>query len=66
MPHGGMIARDDDPFAVRGKRLLRCTPFGDAQAIERPCRVMVDVLAPPSILAVPAHRYTPLRHESAG
>jgi len=27
---------------------------------------MVDVLAPPSTLAVPAHGYTPLWHESAG
>ena len=66
LPDGTMIALGGDAFAVRGNRLLRWTPSGYAGAKPRPRKVAVDVLTPPSILAVLAAGYRPLWHPSAG
>jgi hypothetical protein len=63
---GAVIALGGDAFAVRGKRLLRWTPSGYAFARSRPRKIEVDVLTPPSILAVLAAGYRPLWHPSAG
>ena len=57
LPDGAMIARDGEAFAVRGERLLRWTPLGYARAQARPRGIEVDVLTPPSILAVLARGY---------
>ncbi len=65
LPDGAMIARDGEAFALRGKHLLRWTPAGYTQAKPRPRGIEVDVLTPPSILAVLARGYAPLWHESA-
>lgn len=65
LPDGTMIAMGDEAFAVRGKRLLRWTPSGYADAEPRPRGVMVDLLTPPSMLAVLARGYKPLWHSSA-
>jgi hypothetical protein len=65
VPDGAMIARGGEAFAVRGDRLLRWTPAGYVESIPRPRGAMVDLLTPPSILAVLAFGYAPLWHESA-
>ncbi len=66
LPDGAMIARDGDAFAVRGQRLLRWSPGGYEQTSARPRGIIVDVLTPPSILAVLARGFVPLWHRSAG
>jgi hypothetical protein len=65
LPDGAMIAYAGQAFAVRGKSLLPWTPAGYGPPIPRPRGKIVDVLTPPSILAVLAAGYTPLWHESA-
>jgi len=65
LPDGAMIVRGDDAFAVRGRRLLRWSPSGYTQGGGRPHGTQVDVLTPPSILAVLAKGYAPLWHRSA-
>jgi hypothetical protein len=52
-------------FAVRGDELLRWTPSGYDGSLARPRRCDVDVLTPPSIIAVLAHGYRPRWHGSA-
>ena len=66
LPDGAMIARDGNAFAVRGKHLLRWTPSGYAGAKPRPRGIAVDVLTPPSIVAVLKAGFLPLWHPSAG
>ncbi len=66
LPDGAMIALGGDAFAVRGKHLLRWTPSGYGHARPRPRGAQVDVLTPPSIIAVLAAGYTPLWHPSSG
>ena len=65
LPDGVMIALGDDGFTVRGKYLLRWTSAGYDEKRERPEGVDVDVLTPPSIVAVLAEGYAPLWHPSA-
>ena len=65
LPDGAMIALRGDAFAVRGLQLLLWTPRGYAKASRRPRAMEVDVLTPPSILAVLANGYRPLWHQSA-
>jgi len=66
LPDGAMIARDGEAFALRGAQLLRWTQAGYAAAVPRPRGITVDVLTPPSTLAVLARGYAPLWHQSAG
>lgn len=66
LPDGAMITRDGQAFAVRCKKLMPWTPAGYGRPVPRPQNATVDVLTPPSILAVLAAGYTPLWHESAG
>lgn len=66
LPDGAMIALDGDAFAVKGNRLLRWMPSGYAKARPRPRGTNVDVLTPPSILAVLSRGFAPLWHASAG
>jgi len=65
LPDGVMIAMAGKAFAVRGKKLLRWTPRGYTQAMPRPRKIAVDLLTPPSIVAVLKAGYRPLWHESA-
>ncbi len=65
LPDGAMIALRGEAFAVRGKRLLRWTPAGYRRAQPRPRGIEVEVLTPPSILAVLAAGFRPLWHASA-
>lgn len=65
LPDGVFVAIGDDAFAVRGKQLLRWTPAGYDQPRRRPRELMVDVLTPPTIIAVLAGGYRPLWHPSA-
>jgi hypothetical protein len=65
LPDGAMVAHNGQAFAVRGKKLLPWTPAGYGPPVARPRGMTVDVLTPPSILAVLSAGYTPLWHESA-
>jgi hypothetical protein len=65
LPDGAFIALDDEAFAVRGKRLLHWTPQGYNARRLRPRRRKVDVLTPPSILAVLDAGYQPHWHPTA-
>ena len=65
LPDGTVILRDGEAFAVRGEHLLRWTPEGYSQQKSRPRGIEVDVLTPPSIVAVLARGYAPVWHPSA-
>jgi hypothetical protein len=65
LPDGAMIACDGQALAVRGKKLLPWTPAGYGPRVPRPRGKTVDVLTPPSILAVLSGGYTPLWSQSA-
>jgi hypothetical protein len=65
LPDGVVIALGADAFVVRGTRLLRWTPQGYVEARPRPPGTQVDVLTPPSIIAVLEAGYRPLWHPSA-
>jgi hypothetical protein len=65
LPDGAMVALDHGAFAVRGNALLHWTPQGYDARRARPRDVTVDVLTPPSILAVLAAGYQPHWHPSA-
>jgi hypothetical protein len=65
LPDGAMIVHDGEPFAVRGRRLLRWSPSGYDRVRRRTRAGTAAVLTPPSILAVLAAGYAPLWHGSA-
>jgi hypothetical protein len=65
LPDGAMIAIEGDAFAVRDQRLLRWTPTGYAEAQPRSRGGQVDLLTPPSVLAVLSRGYAPFWHPSA-
>jgi hypothetical protein len=65
LPDGAVIAHGGEAYAVRGKHLLRWTPQGYAETKPRPRGLHVDVLTPPSILAVLAAGYAPRWHPSS-
>jgi hypothetical protein len=65
LPDGAMVVIDGKAHAARGDRVLPWTPAGYERAQPRP-NGDVEVLTPPSILAVLARGYAPLWHESAG
>ncbi len=66
LPDAAMIAIDGAAFAVRGGSLLRWAQTGYAETASRPRAVTVDVLTPPSILAVLQRGYRPLWHPGTG
>lgn len=65
LPDGAFVEHDGAPWAVRADELLRWTPSGYAARIARPHGIDVDVLTPPSILAVLAEGYRLQWHPSA-
>jgi hypothetical protein len=66
LPDGAMIVVDGEPFALRGKRMLHLTPNGYHAPRPRPRGIEVDVLTPPSTVAVLVRGYQPQWHPSAG
>jgi hypothetical protein len=62
---GAMIALGGDAFALRGAHLLCWTPSGYAGSQPRRRGIEVEVLTPPSLLAVLKAGYAPLWHGSA-
>jgi hypothetical protein len=65
LPDGAFIARDGGPYAIRGANLLHWTLEGYTVRKQRPHGITVDVLTPPSILAVLGAGYRPRWHPSA-
>ncbi|MBV9956144.1 MAG: hypothetical protein JOZ70_12940 [Pseudolabrys sp.] len=63
LPDGAFVAIGGAAYAVREKRLLRWTPYGYKGTRPRP-RGFVDVLTPPSILAVLERGYVPRWHRA--
>ncbi|MDP2410779.1 MAG: hypothetical protein Q8M26_10900 [Pseudolabrys sp.] len=66
LPDGAMIALNGDAYAVRGAHLLPWTPSGYAAPQPRLRGFDIEVLTPPSMLAVLSRGYAPLWHPSAG
>jgi len=64
LPDGAVMTRDGAAFAVRGTHLLRWSEQGYAEKIARP-RGVVDVLTPPSTVAILRAGYRPQWHASA-
>jgi len=65
LPDAAMIALDDAAYAVRGDALLRWSSAGYAESRRRPASRVIEILTPPSILAVLAAGYRPCWHSSA-
>ncbi len=65
LPDGAFIAREGEPFAIRGDALLSWTPHGYAGREPRPRGLTVDVLTPPAILAALSAGYRPRWHPTA-
>ncbi|HMK80523.1 MAG TPA: hypothetical protein VK438_12785 [Xanthobacteraceae bacterium] len=64
LPEGAMIAHDGAAFALQGTHLLRWSESGYAEKLARP-RGTVDVLTPPSTVAILRAGYQPQWHPSA-
>jgi hypothetical protein len=65
LPDGAFVTLGDEAFAVRDNALLRWTPDGYAAGKPRPRGIAVDVLTPPSIVAVLSAGYRPRWHPTA-
>ena len=65
LPDGAMVVVAGAPFALCGGKLAQWTPRGYAATKRRVPGLAVDVLTPPSILAVLRAGYRPLWHPSA-
>ena len=65
LPDGAFVALANVGFAVRGGALLRWTPSGYDGRKRRPRTGEVDVLTPPTTLAVLSAGYRPHWHPSA-
>lgn len=65
LPDAAFIAFKDKAYALRGDALLHWTPRGYAARMARPYGIDVNVLTPPSILAVLSAGYRPYWHPSA-
>jgi hypothetical protein len=59
LPDGAMVAIEGAAFAVRGDALLRWSPGGYTGSRPRPSSGIVEMLTPPSIVAVLAAGYVP-------
>jgi hypothetical protein len=65
LPDAAFVRLDGEVFALRGDTLLRWTPNGYDSRKPRARGMTVDVLTPPSILAVLSKGYRPHWHPSA-
>ncbi|MGN6573489.1 MAG: hypothetical protein ACTHLO_18945 [Pseudolabrys sp.] len=66
LPDGATIALEGEAFALRGDRMLHWTPAGYDAVRPRLRGTEVEVLTPPSIVAVLSRGYRPQWHPSAG
>jgi hypothetical protein len=66
LPDAAMIAIDGEAFALRGDTMLPWRAEGYGKPSPRPRGIAVDVLTPPSIVAVLKRGYAPRWHPSAG
>lgn len=66
LPDGTMVRLDGAAWLVHGGELLAWTPGGYAGRRARPARGAVDVLTPPSSVAVLRAGYTPVLHPTTG
>jgi hypothetical protein len=67
LPDGAFVLRQDDPWLVRGRELLRWTPAGYTDRAPLPAG-LVETVTPPSLVAVLRagwHPVVPLLHDSA-
>jgi hypothetical protein len=53
------------PYLIDAYRLLAWSPAGYENAISRPAQALIEVLTPPSIVAVLSAGYRPMLHPSA-
>jgi hypothetical protein len=60
LPDGVFVLVGGDPHLVLGKRVLRWTPAGYAAPSARPARREVEVITPPSLVAVLRAGWDPL------
>ena len=65
LPDGTIVVIEGGSFALRGKRLLDWTPRGYNGGRPRPRNIAIDVLTPPSIVAVLKAGYAPIWHPTA-
>jgi hypothetical protein len=65
LPDGAFVTFDGAAFAACGAELLRWTPDGYSAQQRRPRGIIVDVLTPPSILALLSAGYYPRWHTTA-
>jgi hypothetical protein len=65
LPDGAFITFDGEAFAVRGTELLRWTSDRYSSRKPRPRSTVVDVLTPPSTVAVLSVGYRPRWHTTA-
>ena len=65
LPNGAFVAIDATAFALHGTHLLRWSDAGYVEKMSRPRGATVDVLTPPSIVAVIRAGYRPQWHPSA-
>jgi len=65
LPDGAFVTMEDSAFALIGEKLLRWTPRGYDTPQARPRGISVEVLTPPSIVAVLSAGYQPRWHPSA-
>ncbi len=69
LPDGAFVVRDDAPWLVLGRQLLRWTAAGYVDAVARPPGAQAVVITPPALLTVLQRGWTPtavpLLHPSA-
>ncbi len=68
LPHGAFVIHDGAPHLVLGDQLLRWTPAGYDEATPRPRGAHVELITPPSLVAVLRAGWepvVPLLHPSA-
>jgi len=65
LPDGAMIAIDNEPYAVRGRALLRWTFEGYADAVPRKSVARAELITPPLFVTILKNGYRPRWHDSA-
>jgi hypothetical protein len=60
LPDGTFVLDDGDPCLVVGMHLLRWTPAGYVRHRPRPKRARLEVITPPSLVALLERRWSPL------
>jgi hypothetical protein len=65
LPDGAMVAIDGEPYAVRGRHLLRWTFEGYADAMLRQSIARAALITPPLFVTVLTRGYRPRWHDSA-